>query len=70
MPIDCSKSIEISCDKAENNLRSALGMIAEKEPAEAIYLAEKAIERLKDWIEAERVKQIILKELIPLDSHP
>jgi hypothetical protein len=68
--LHCDKVIQTSRDKAESGLHSALGMIKEKEPAEAIYLAEKAIERLKDWVEAERVKQVILRELIPLDTHP
>lgn len=59
--IDCQKAAQTAKEKAESRLRSAIGMIAEGSPDDALYFIRQATEHLNDWREADRVHRLLEK---------
>lgn len=57
--IACQKAAQSAKVFAREKLQSALGMIQQDCPDDAIYCIEKAGEHLKDWIEADRVCRLL-----------
>lgn len=57
--IDCEYAAQIAREKAEDNLRTAIGMIEEGSPDDALYFIGLAAEHLRDWREADRVHRVL-----------
>ena len=59
---ECRKAAQSAQKAAHSKLMSALGMIAEDAPDDAIFLIEEATEHLRDWMEADRVYRLLMTD--------